>query len=262
MPELPDVEVFKRYLDSTALRKQIKSVSVETADILKGVSSRSIQQQLNGKKFTGTRRHGKHLFVAFTKDKWLVMHFGMTGYLEYYKDGDAQPDYSKVIFHFANGFQLAYVNRRKLGFITITDDMEKYIQDNDLGPDPLNDKWNKSDFIETYSDRAGSVKAGLMNQSVMAGIGNVYSDETLFQAGIKPQKKLKQLSEKDLGQLFTTMKRVVKKAIDWKVDPKNFSNSYLLLHREPGDECPRCGGKIKKQTVSGRSSYFCPSHQK
>ena len=117
MPELPDVEVFKRYLDATALHKTITDVEVESTQILDGVSKGKLHKSLKGRQFLSTHRHGKHLLVALEKESWLTLHFGMTGFLKYFKQMDKDPEHDRMLISFDNGYHLAYVSQRKLGAV-------------------------------------------------------------------------------------------------------------------------------------------------
>ncbi|MFX0029457.1 MAG: DNA-formamidopyrimidine glycosylase family protein, partial [Candidatus Hermodarchaeota archaeon] len=133
MPELPEVETFKRYLDKTSLKQVIKDVLVNDTRILDFDFS-ILKNSVKNKRFEHTVRHGKYLFV-FLNPKYLVLHFGMTGDLEYYNNQDEEPNYSKVIFCFKNGYNLAYISTRMFGRIYITNSIEDFIEMKKLGPD-------------------------------------------------------------------------------------------------------------------------------
>jgi formamidopyrimidine-DNA glycosylase len=121
MPELPDVELYQRYLDQHALRQTIEHVAVNDARILGELSARAFVARLTGNRFEETRRHGKHLLVRLQRDGWLTLHFGMTGRLVYFKDVADDPPYDRVRFDFKSGGHLAYVNRRMLGRVGLAD---------------------------------------------------------------------------------------------------------------------------------------------
>lgn len=261
MPELPDVEIFKQYLDSTSLHKRVEDVSIIDGGLLEGISGRQFRRRLKGEQFESTRRHGKYLFVRL-KNGHMVLHFGMTGYLEYYRSEEDRPDKAKILWQFANGYRLACISGRKLGSVKLIENPDKFIEQHDLGPDPLNDDIEAGEFVDLYHGRRGTVKAGLMNQSVLAGIGNVYSDEVLFRAGIHPGTKLKSLDPAALKKLYRTMRDVLDTTIHCRADPSRFPRAYLTPRRKPGAECPKCGGAIRRVTVSGRSSFFCDTHQR
>lgn len=260
MPELPDVEVFRRYLESTALHQEIEKVSVESDDILEGVSSRGLQMRLKGCSFEFADRHGKYLFVDAGRADLLVMHFGMTGYLKYFKGDGEIPPHTRVLFLFRNGYRLSYVSVRKLGMVGMTPGMEDFLEERGLGGDAL--AISLGEFRSLADGRRGAVKCWLMDQSAMAGIGNVYSDEALFHAGIDPKRKVKDLDRKDLSRLFRKMRHVLSTAVERKADPDDFPQSFLVPRRAEKAKCPRCGGGMCRVRACGRASFCCPKCQK
>ncbi|HSO07041.1 MAG TPA: DNA-formamidopyrimidine glycosylase family protein [Pelomicrobium sp.] len=260
MPELPDVEVFKRYLDSTALNQRIDAVSVEAKRLLKGVSAATLARHAKGQRFGATRRHGKYLFVELEGDgRWVVLHFGMTGFLKYYKDESEAPEHREAEFRFADGYRLVYSAPRKFGRIGLTDDPESFVEEEGLGPDALD--LDLAAFRDAIAGR-GAIKSRLMKQEALAGIGNVYGDEILFQAKIHPQAAAGKLSDDEVKRLHRKTSDVLERAIDAQADPARMPKSFLLPHREQGGRCPRCGGKVRSIKVGGRTTWFCPSCQK
>ncbi len=260
MPELPDVEIFRRYLDRTSLRQKIRAVELDGARMRRGVAARTLRDALTGSAFRSTRRHGKYLFAALGSAGWLVLHFGMTGFLDYAKDGAEPPDHTRLLVRFANGARLAGVWQRLLGRIALTDDPDRFIRDQDLGPDALG--LGKRTFLDRLGARGGSIKGALMDQSFIAGLGNVYSDEMLFQARIHPRAPVRKLGEDGARALHGAMGHVLKMAIAKKADPARLPDTWLLPHREEGAKCPRCGGKIARIAVAGRHAFLCPRCQK
>lgn len=259
MPELPDVEVFKRHLDSTALHKKIQRAEVRCEELLH-VTPRTLKRRLHGHALESTRRHGKFLFAGTGKGKGaLMLHFGMTGSLEYGKDKDKPPEHSCLALHFGNGYRLDFINVRKFGEMDWVNDVDDYLKERDLGPDAAD--LMQDEFIERLSEKRGSIKSALMDQSTMAGIGNVYSDEILFQAGIHPKTSTKALEKTDLLKIYKKMHRVFEDAIAAKAQPGKMPGSFLTPRREPGKACPKCGGKLEKTKVNGRSTYLCPTCQ-
>ena len=259
MPELPDVETYRRYLNATALHQAVSKVEVPEADVLQGTSPQGLGRSLRGRCFRSTRRHGKYLFASVDADAQLVLHFGMTGRLVYSRNGDVSEPHAVVRFSFEKGSVLAYVAPRKLGMVAMTPSVEKFIDEHELGPDALS--VDKSQFLELAAGRRGSTKSWLMNQEVIAGIGNIYSDEILFQAGIHPSRPINQLDDDSLAELYRSMRDVLATAIEAGADPKELPDSFLLPARRGDGECPRCGGQLKRIRVSGRRAWFCPRCQ-
>jgi formamidopyrimidine-DNA glycosylase len=181
--------------------------------------------------------------------------------LSYYKDDDALPEYAKLVIDFDNGWHLAYVSQRMLGEVGLVSNYRCFLKEHDLGPDALDDELDADWFVEQVSGRHGMAKTLLMDQSFLAGIGNVYSDEILFQAGLHPETNTSDLSEKELRYLFRTMRRVLRVAVRKNGEVDRLPRGYLLPHRDTDEKCPKCGGDIRKITVSGRSAYICPDCQ-
>lgn len=258
MPELPEITLYKNYFDATSLNKRIVSLDFLHTGALQSPKKDFISA-LEGEKFLKTERLGKYLFIKTSGEKDLVMHFGMTGKLEYYKNQDA-PKYSGVVFNFEDEGHLAYVCRRKLGKIFLTEGFAEFKQEHTLGDDALNLK--EEGFLSLLDGKTGSIKGVLTDQHLLAGIGNVYSDEMLYQCKIHPKTKTSALSQGQKKQLYKEMRNVLELAIDKEGERSQFPEDYLIRHRKEGSDCPRGKGKIKMVKVSGRSTYFCPDCQK
>src|ERR1700751_2356416 len=239
MPELPEVETFKRYLESTSLHQRITDVEVCDAYVLKRVSALELARRLKGRRFENSHRHGKHLFVRAGNGLWLRLHFGMTGSLEYLKRDETAPNTARVIFLFTGTGRLAFDDQRKFGEIELITDVDKFLQEGRLGPDALD--VSLSQFKATVGKHRGAVKAILLNQQLIAGIGNLYADEILFRARMHPATEAASLSDKDLKGLFRATRYVLQKAIALKTDFNRLPKSWLLPHRGKRGRCPRCG---------------------
>lgn len=261
MPELPDVETFRRYLDATSLHQKIEGVEVRDKAVLKKISGRKFSSRLRGRKFDSSDRRGKYIFVKLDRDGCLMLHFGMTGYLKYYKNGDKEPPHTRIIFRFSNGYRLAYDCQRKLGRVRIADDMESIAEEKKLGIDAMDPELDLSAFLEIMKKRRGMIKTALMNQSAIAGIGNIYADEILFQSGVHPEREIGDISGEEMKRIYRVMRRVLRTATDRKADPDNFPRTYIIPRREEGRSCPRCGGTVEKIKVNGRGTYLCPQCQ-
>ncbi len=261
MPELPDVEVFKRYLDATSLHQEIADIEVYSRQVLEGVNAEGLREKLIGHAIESTHRHGKYLFGEVGEDGevWLALHFGMTGNLKYFKDMDKEPSYDQVLITFANGYHLAYESQRKLGKVRVIDDVTQFVARKDLGADALD--VNLATFKSLLAGRRGMIKSALMDQSLIAGIGNVYSDEILYQERLHPRTPVKHLDAEMVEDIFHTMREVLHTAIDHQAIPDQFPDSYIIPHRHGDGKCPGCGGAVERVKVSGRSAYYCPECQ-
>jgi formamidopyrimidine-DNA glycosylase len=258
MPELPDVELFRRRIAGTCLRRQVAAVRADDTRTLRDVSRQRLSRRLKGTRFESTRRHGKHLFVALSGSGWLVMHFGMTGFVEHARDGESLP-HTRLTVQFADGSRLYFVDQRRLGFVSLADDPDAFVQAEGLGPDALDPTY--AQLRQMLKARRGTVKGALMDQSMVAGIGNIYSDEILFHARIDPRASAAALDDAAYRRLHRQVRRVLLLAADRGADPARMPRSWLLPHRTDGAPCPRGRGEIRKVRISGRGAFFCPACQ-
>jgi formamidopyrimidine-DNA glycosylase len=265
MPELPDVELYRRYLDEHALRQTIGDVVVNDARILGGLPAHAFVIRLSGNRFEECRRQGKHLLVRLQRDGWLTLHFGMTGGLVYFREDAEDPPYDRVRFDFEGGQHLAYVNRRMLGHVGLADDADEFIRAQELGCDALDPAFDLAAFNRAIEGRRRDIKSVLMDQTLIAGIGNIYADEILFQARLHPKAAVAALSNRQRAALFRQIKAVLATAIECGAGAEQFLErlpaGYLLPHRDKGCKCPRCGAAIATLKGGGRTSYFCPRCQ-
>ena len=259
MPELPEIETFKRYLDETSLRQKIRSATVSKARSLAGISSARLVRALKDRSFCDTRRRGKYLAVALDDGRQLVLHFGMTGYLRYVRADQPDTRHARLIVTFDNGHRLDYDNKRMLGRVRLVDDFDELMETLNLGPDALD--ISAADFDERLRAHRGAIKSTLMNQSVVAGLGNTYTDEILFQARIHPSTPADMLTTAERKTLYRTMLKVLRKVIAVEAGQAQMPRSYLVPHRHAGAACPRRNGTIQQTKVAGRHAYFCPTCQ-
>ena len=260
MPELPEVEMSKRYLDSTSLHQRISNVEVHDSYVLERISARELARRLKGRRFQKSERHGKHLFVRAGDELWLRLHFGMTGALEYLKHDKVAPKTARVIFRFSNSCALVFDDQRKFGEVGLIENVDKFLRTRGLGPDALEISFPR--FKAILSKHRGATKAILLNQQLIAGIGNLYADEILFRARMHPASEAARLRDKDLARLFRATRHVLAKAIALKTDFNRLPKSWLLTHRGKAGKCPRCGRGLKSVTIGGRTSWFCAHCQK
>lgn len=258
MPELPEIALTREYVNSTVLNKKILDVDFPSKSLLQS-SETEIKKALKGQKILKSERLGKYLFLNAGKNSWLVLHFGMTGKLEYYQNQEA-PKYSQMIFSFEDNSFLSFVCRRKLGKIYLAKSVEEFKEEHSLGKDALD--FSREDFEELLNAKKGSIKATLTDQHSIAGIGNVYSDEILYQVKVHPKSKAEKLTGNEKKDLFEQIEKVLELAIEKGGKRSEFPSNFLINHRKEGADCPNCKGKVKQIKVSGRSTYFCPSCQK
>lgn len=258
MPELPEIAGYKAYVDATALNKEIAEIHFSETKLLQA-SGADFKKALLKKQFTGTKQLGKYLFLETNGEKCLVFHFGMTGKFEYYQH-EENPTYSQMIIIFKDASRLAFLCRRKLGKIFLAESVDDFRKEQGLGKHVLD--LNGKEFEEIFQKKKGSIKTAITDQHLIAGIGNVYADEILFQSNMHPKTKTEKLSEKERKKLFEEINSVLKTAIKLEGNRAEFPSHYLIPHREKGGKCPVCSGEIEMIKVSGRSTFFCPKCQK
>jgi formamidopyrimidine-DNA glycosylase len=252
MPELPDVEGFKRYLKRHAGGKRVRGVQVLDRTMLRNGSPQALARALRGRALTNVRRHGKWL-LAEAGDATLLMHFGMTGLLKW---GEERHQHDRIVFSFAGG-DLSYRNMRKFGGVWLArgeDGIRRVM--GPLGPDAMD--VDAEGFDEMLARRRGGIKAALMDQRLIAGLGNLLADEILWRAGIDPRRDTRSLGEGDRAELHRIMRDVlIQSNRRARVPPLP---GWLTGARDP--ECPRCGTKLHKATVAGRTAWWCPRCQR
>jgi formamidopyrimidine-DNA glycosylase len=256
MPELPDVEGFRRVLAKHAVGAPIRRVLVRDAGVLRGTTARRLADVLRGRLFRKPSRHGKWLIAPTDRSAVLLFHFGMTGSLEWERHGAPQR-HDRVIFAFDRG-ELRYRDLRKLqGLRLARDDAEVGAILRALGPDALD--VSPRTFDERIAGRA-RLKAILMDQSVIAGLGNLLVDEILWRARINPARPANRLSGPERAAVFREMRRVLRDSIRvGRVPPRGV---WLTGRRDDASaKCPRCATRLRRGTIAGRTTVWCPRCQ-
>jgi formamidopyrimidine-DNA glycosylase len=259
MPELPEVETYKRYIERTSMERIITKAEVKNPVIVRPLKGKDIVATVTGSEFLSARRHGKQLFLELSRGKWLTWHFGMTGEPVFFEQLSDEPPYDRFLFTFEHGY-LGFEDPRMLGRIGVVGSPEEFIRRKRLGPDALSIR--ESEFVDKFGKAKGAAKSALMDQHKLAGVGNIYSDEILFQCRMDPRTDLSSVEEPDLRCLHKAMRKVLLKSVEVGTDFKKLPKTYLLHYRKKGSVCPKCGGTMETLTLNGRTSYFCPACQR
>lgn len=257
MPELPDVEGFRAVLAEHGTGRRVEHVEVADAGVLRGVSARRLEQTLRGHRFGDPERRGKWL-IARTDGPALLMHFGMTGGLHWAEPGEERHRHDRVVLAVPGG-ELRFRDMRKLQGITLAeraDDIGRLLAG--LGPDALG--IGREDFDRALGAGRRAVKAALLDQSVIAGLGNLLADEICWRARINPRRPVRQLAPAERACLHDQMRQVLREAIPVGRVPAG--PGWLTGRRDAdGARCPRCGVAIARGRVAGRSTVWCPRCQ-
>lgn len=259
MPELPEVHAKKRYFDEAAPDQRIRDVVVADSHILKDVSGEAFREQLIGRQFSGSYRRGKYLFAELDNGHHVLLHFGMSGKLHYYREAEERPKYERFRFVFDNGMKLGFDCPRKLARIHYLKDREAFIDAQQLAPDAL--AFSEEDFLQMLKGKRGSLKGTLLNQKYIAGVGNLYADEMCYQAAVHPASVSQAVPEAKQRELFSLMQEMFDFALQTNADYSQYPGEWLWHHREAGAECPNQRGTIQKERIGGRTSYFVPGWQ-
>jgi formamidopyrimidine-DNA glycosylase len=261
MPELPEVETFKRRVADKCRGRTVDHVEVPDPGILEGISAREIERRLRGERLGPARRYGKHLFISLSSDSVLALHFGMNGFPELVPKGAADPPYTRLVLAFSDGERLAYVNPRRLGRVGLAESVEAFIAASGLGSDVLEPAFDGKAFAAIVESSKRDIKSVLMDQALMAGIGNIYSDEILFQARVFPGAAANRLPSDAVKRLFSALGRTLETAIERGAgsegDEQRLPAGFLLRERHAGGHCPRCGAPLATAKKGGRTSYYC-----
>jgi formamidopyrimidine-DNA glycosylase len=265
MPELPDVERFRRLAERHGVGQVVAKVEVLDSGSVQGATPAALHDRLKDRKLRSARRHGKVLLLETDDSAALAFHFGTNGSLHYVRHGDPEPRFARVCLDFAKGNQLAYLNPRRIGKAQFVPSASAFIKDEKLGPDVLGRSFDLAAFTAALAGRKQAIKAVLTDQSRMAGIGNIYADEIMFQARLHPATPTTLLDNAAIPQLFDAMKSVLQTAIDCGAGAESSTDrlpkGFLLPERHLGGHCPRCGTAIEQEKRGGRSGYFCPRCQ-
>ncbi len=258
MPELPEVETYRRYFDATSMEQRITDISCADERLLKQPFN-DFREHLIGQSFTATERIGKYLFARTSGEKILVLHFGMTGNLAYYHESIDRPRFAHIVYHFEGGYNLGFLNKRKFGWNNLTDDINAYQRRIGLSTDAT--KISQEDFLRALSRRKTAIKPALLDQKVTAGIGNWLADEILYQSRVHPGKKVPDLKEDEQITIYNNMRQILETSIAEQAIYRNFPKNYFIHIREVDATCHHTGVPVEKIKVGGRATYFSPKWQ-
>jgi formamidopyrimidine-DNA glycosylase len=273
MPELPEVETIRCDLDPRVCGRTITAVRVapDAPRLVQGDSPTDFARRLTGRRIDGIDRRGKYLLFHLSGGLWLIVHLRMTGAL-LHRDGRARASadrYVRAVLALDDGSELRYADLRKLGTLRLVDDPQDVV--GRLGPEPLSARFTTAALRRAIGKRRAPIKAVLMDQRALAGLGNIYADEALFAARIHPLRRADTLSEAEIGRLHRSIRRVLRQAIDNRgasfrdyVDGGGREGSHqfhVKVFRRTGRPCYVCGATIERIKVGGRSTHFCPRCQ-
>ena len=278
--ELPEVEVMRRDLEKEVVGKRIKDVDVRPQRgamriIRRHARRKEFADRLTGRKILKVDRRGKYVLLHLDGGDVLVVHFGMSGQLLRGTKRQAIQPHTHVVIDFAQGGDLRFVDPRTFGemFVTSVDELGKVKELEHIAIDPLEDTFTWQEFSAELARRAAKLKPLLMDQKFVSGLGNIYSDEVLFQAGLRHDRTSDSLSSQEVRRLYRAMREVLQDAVRFRGTTLE-DEAYLDLFGKPGEfqhelkvygrrgqPCRRCRTPIDSVKIGGRNSYFCPQCQ-
>lgn len=280
MPELPEVEVLARHLRPALRGKTIRAVQVRRAKVIQPTSESKFKRALVGARFKSLSRRGKYLLFEFKRASTsisLLGHLGMTGRMFVAPKNGPLPKHAAVIFDLGQR-EFIYEDTRYFGRLTL--DLSAADR---LGPEPLDEEFSAEMFARELKRSRQPVKVKLLDQSLVAGVGNIYASEALFRAGISPRRPANRLTMAQVNRLREAIREVLRQAIECgSTLPLNFSRAQsdglfyfgraagaedfyaerLLVYDRAGQPCPNCGTPIKRIVQAARSTFYCPRCQK
>jgi formamidopyrimidine-DNA glycosylase len=267
MPELPEVETIKNELAPWLVGQSFTKVVIRDAKLVSGCSAQEVRRGLIGQKIESLERRGKYLILHLSNGGSLIFHLRMTGSLLLNPEGVDR--YVRAVFHLSNGHRFVFNDRRRLGVMWLVDDAETVVCK--LGPEPLDRSFTADILRQRLSRHHIPIKAALLDQHIVAGVGNMYADEALFAACIHPLRRADELSSKEVRTLHNSIRRILRAAIgskgasvDTYVRPEGelgTAHFYFKVAHKGGEPCPICGCSIERVAVQGRGTYFCPRCQ-
>jgi formamidopyrimidine-DNA glycosylase len=262
MPELPEVENRLLYLRKTALGQCVERVTVTAPNMIKLESAQAFARKLRGRCFKDAYRRGKYLIIKLDDGQLLILHFGMGGDLSFYHSPDERPEFTRIEFILKSGARLAFTCPRKICRVLLVETTEQVPALAAMGPEPL-DKAFSLAYLEHLLEQTPSqqIKPLLMDQKKVAGVGNIYADEILFGAGVRPDRRAATLTEEEIKRIHRETRSVLRRAIKTGGD-ENFPSDFLVSRSARKAACKRCGQSIEKKTIGGRTAYYCPKCQR
>jgi formamidopyrimidine-DNA glycosylase len=269
MPELPEVETVVRALRQPLLGRTITEVRNYWPRHIATPSLAELQRRIHGRRITAVNRRGKYLLFPLDDGQTLIIHLKMSGHLAVVSSQSPSDKYTHTIFALENGQELRFRDMRKFGKVYLVEDVAEIV--GGLGPEPLEDEFTVAVLQERLNGRQRALKPLLLDQSFIAGVGNIYADEALFYAGLHPERRAHRLTQAEIEALYAAVQKVLRlgieregASIDKYTKPdgsKGDMQNAVAVFRRTGQPCYQCETPIIRIVLGGRSTHFCPTCQ-
>ncbi len=268
MPELPEVETIRLTLAPKLIGRTIQAGTVSHAKLVQNMPETQLLTELRGKEITDLKRRGKYLLIKFTDGWTLTIHLRMTGQLIVVPVTEPVADATYFRLSFDNQTELRFRDQRKFGRVALFPQGQLSSGIENLGPEPLDPQFTIAVLTKQLSGRKLAIKKALLDQTVIAGIGNIYADEALFVSGIHPARLVESFTDPELAALFAAIQQVLREGIEYRGTTKRdyrtgdgatgeYQNQLRVYGRK-GLPCPKCGAPVLKMIFAGRGTHFCP----
>ena len=275
MPELPEVETYVRALEPLLIGKTIQAAAVRWPRTIAAPDAALFPDLIRGRRFVSFARRGKYMLFGLHSGESLIVHLRMTGELRIHAPAASVPaavpvdKHTHVVFELDTGEELRFRDTRKFGRIWLVEDVSEVV--GKLGPEPLSEEYIPNTLAQALEGRKANIKALLLNQTVVAGVGNIYADESLFHAGIDPRRPGGGLVIDEITRLHQALRDVLQAGIEAKgsslqnyappTGGKGGFQEQFQVFRRTGEPCFRCGAPISRILLGQRSTHFCPTCQ-
>jgi len=269
MPELPEVEFAARSLRRWLADRTVQEVVAPASRIFRGTDRKALVRDLRGRRLEWIERRGKYLLIAWDRGVGLLSHLGMTGKWLRLPEHQDEATHVRAELILAEGGSVAYDDQRLFGRLTLhpAEELLDLPEIRALGPDPLIDGIDPGLLAEKFKKTSRSVKVALMDQRVLAGLGNIQTTEALFLARIHPEREARSLSPEEVERLVRAIEDTLQKTLD-DIDgdliayvEEAGSHNPFQIYRRQGEACPRCGTTLEAMVLGGRTTVFCPRCQ-
>lgn len=254
---MADVEVLKRRCNEELKDQTITAVKILNPALVKNAPG--LEAKMTGRKILSSERYGKYLFIKLDPLVYLILHFGLTGRLVFERDKDKRPGHEAMLIISTESFQLIYEAGKIFGMAGWCDDPRDFIAAKKLGPDA--GEVSEDVFVDIVRSSRGAIKPVLLDQQKLAGVGNVYADEILLQAGIHPQVPVKSLTVERIKKVFSEIHRIHESSVKVNAVRTEMPSWALMKTRKTSTQCPKCAGELRNTLVNSRETIFCPRCQ-